>query len=127
MDNIFLFEDDTSLTLTQLAKSYKDQLNTRPLKFIDNAVKVESMAWLCAFNYRKPDTNITFKCFTCGVQDTLPAVDMTKSNSILFKHNQCASWESRKSTSRSSTVNSNGVTLEIINNKLDKILQRLGQ
>ena len=91
------------------------------------------MAWLCAFNYRKPDTEITFKCFTCGVQDTLAAIDMTKSNSILFKHNQCAYWESRKSTSRSSTssrsstVSSNGVTLEIINNKLDKILQRLGQ
>ena len=90
--SIFNLVDNAKFTtLNYLAVYLKNQLNSdeHALEVLDNYQKINSIAWLQAFDFRKPETLQTIICETCGYTHTDTAKNIINKSLLAphLKHN----------------------------------------
>ncbi len=124
--SIFNLSDNPKCTtLNYLAVYLKNQLNSdeHALEVLDTHQKINSIAWLQTFGFRKPDALQTIVCETCGYTHTDTAKNIINKSLIAphLKHD----WYITKPDAKPKTGLAAGDDLAEIKEMLKKIMRAL--
>lgn len=122
---IFNLTDNPKFTtLNYLSVNLKNQINSNPdtLETLNTPDKVNSIAWLQAFLFRKPDTLQTLTCKSCNYTCTDTASNMIAKN--ILTYHLTHDWTLTKPKTDKS-VGSASVSSDILLNDLAEIKDML--
>lgn len=125
--SIFNLVDNAKFTtLNYLAVYLKNQLNDdeHALQVLDNYQKINSIAWLQAFGFRKPDTLQTIVCETCNSSHTDTAKNIID-KSLLAPHLKHNWYITKPDAKPKATYASGSDDLAEIKDMLKKIMRAL--